>query len=68
MFLLFFNDNSLLLNPFLYESPPTRLDFSQSSIFPSDRRDASNPNLPPPTAIIPDARPLSTFENQDGCH
>ena len=23
---------------------------------------------PPPTAIIPEARPLGTFENQDGCH
>ena len=23
---------------------------------------------PPPKAIIPDARPLSTFENQDGRH
>ena len=23
---------------------------------------------PPPTAIIPDARPLGTFENQDGHH
>ena len=23
---------------------------------------------PPTTAIIPDARPLSTFENQDGRH
>ena len=23
---------------------------------------------PPPTAIIPDARPLGTIENQDGLH
>ena len=23
---------------------------------------------PPPTAIIPEARPLGTFENQDGFH
>ena len=34
---------------------------SQSSIFPYDHRDRA----PPPRSIIPDARPLGTFQNQD---
>ena len=34
--------------------------------FGRKRENVSRP--PPPTDIIPDTRPLSTFENQDGRH